>query len=156
MGSEEGPPEEAERLSAFIGEWQVEGLMSDGSDHFSVAGQWRFTEAIDGWGINGSMQTDIQGMGSFEECELIGFDAVRGKVHMFSMNRFAIRDHVGGWKDESTLTTEYEDEDDGSRTQEVITVRFNTPDRMSATVVEQVDGQTVLTTDLELQRLTGA
>lgn len=102
------------------------------------------------------MHTEIEGMGSFEERELIGFDAVDENVHMFSMNKFTIRYHIGGWEDDTTLKTSYEHETEGTRTVEVITVRFETQDRMAGMVVEQVDGKTVLTTELEMQKVPGS
>lgn len=152
MAPGESLPDEAKRLVAFIGEWDVTGSMSDGTDQFPVTGRWMFTEAIDGWGVNGIMVTDIEGMGSFEESELIGLDAVTGEVHMFSMNKFTIRDHVGGWEDDHTLVTRYAADDGGTRTVEVITVTFHDLDRMTGSVVEQVDGETVLTTDLRMRK----
>jgi hypothetical protein len=86
------PPEEARRLEAFLGEWLVEGTLRSGQSTSAISGLWRFERAIDGWGLVGRMQTDIEGVGSFEEHELIGFGANDQCVHMCSANRYAIRD----------------------------------------------------------------
>jgi hypothetical protein len=150
--SEESPPEEAKRLKAFIGEWRVSGEMIEGANRFPISGRWSFSEAINGWGVKGKMLTSIEGMGSFEEEELIGLDAVAGLIHLVSMNRITIRDHVGGWNDRGALVTSYESENDGELTTETISVRFPEADRMEGTVIEQVDGVTVLETELQLQK----
>jgi hypothetical protein len=68
------------------------------------------------------------------------------------MNRITIRDHVGGWNDRGALVTSYESENDGELTTETISVRFPEADRMEGTVIEQVDGVTVLETELQLQK----
>jgi hypothetical protein len=146
------PPDQAKKLAAFLGEWRVEGVLRAGDDQAAVSGRWRFEKAVDGWGVLGVMDTEIEGMGVFEESELIGFDAVDGKVHMFSMNKFAIRDHVGGWTDENTLVVRYTGEDEGKLVTEDITVEFRPPSRMMGRVVEQADGGILITTDLTMDR----
>jgi hypothetical protein len=98
------------------------------------------------------MDTDIEGMGTFEESELIGFDTVGGQVHMFSANKYAIRDHLGDWTRDDQLTVRYRGIDGDSAVTEEITVDFEGPDRIVARVIEHADGAVVMTTDLTLAR----
>lgn len=145
-------PGDAERLESFLGSWEVKGRLSSPQSQSAVVGKWHFDRAIDGWGVVGRLTTTIEGMGEFEEAEVIGLDAETGQVHMFSANRFAIRDHVGGWTDSHHLVVEYEDTGGATATKEVISVHFAEPGRMDARVVESADGEVVLTTDLTLVR----
>lgn len=146
-------PEGADRLAAFVGDWSVAGWLDDGTDRLEVSGTWSFTAAADGWGVVGLMRTEIEGMGSFEEREIVGFDNEHGEVHMFSMNKFAIRDHVGAWEDDRRLVTVYTHQDGARVVTEEIAVAFTETDHMSARVVEQVDGHVALITELALTRV---
>lgn len=98
------------------------------------------------------MDTQIEGMGAFEENELIGFDSVEGKIHLFSMNKFAIRGHIGQWTDQNTLVVRYTGEDEGKVVTEEITVEFTKPGRMTGRVIERSDGEVLITTDLTMDR----
>jgi hypothetical protein len=146
-------PRDAQRLSAFIGTWDVAGVMSGGGDERTVIGTWTYETVAGGWGIRGVLHTDITGYGSFEEGELIGLDAATNEIHLFGLNMFGIRDHVGGWQDERTLTTRYTASDEGDTTVEDITVIFVSPRVMRAEIIECVDDEVVLTTLLDLTRV---
>lgn len=152
MVAEEPIADGARRLSLFVGQWDVSGCLRDGTEALAVTGHWTFNTVGDGWGVSGDLHTSIEGSGSFDERELIGFDAAGGQIHMFSVNRFTIRDHIGAWSDEKTLVTVYENQGDEGLTTEEITVRFPTPTRMTALVIEKLDGRTVATTELDLER----
>lgn len=145
-------PLSAHGLALFIGDWEVKGSLTDGVGSFLVTGNWAFRQAADGWAVSGGMSTVIEGSGSFAECEVIGLDAVSGRVHLFSFNKFTIRDHVGGWSDDRTLVTLHESQSEEPAVTEEITVKFPTPNRMTGLVVEKHDERVVLTTHLEMTR----
>lgn len=147
-------PEAARRLTAFIGQWKVVGALREGDSEAVIVGEWRFEPAMDGWGVRGVLQTDIEGLGGpMEEFELIGFDAPAGNVHMFSANRYAIRDHVGGWTADDRLKVRYQGKVGARVVTEEITLNLDGRGRMVADIVEQVDGEVVLTTTLELTKV---
>jgi hypothetical protein len=123
----ESIPVEAERLRAFLGDWDVHGTLTAGKNPAAVAGRWHFAKAADGWGAQGEMTTEIEGMGAFEEHELIGFDPIEKKVHMISMNKFAIRDHSGDWQSETQLSVVYAAMVDGHEANERISLDFGNP-----------------------------
>lgn len=154
MSADDGlPPDEAKRLAAFMGEWTVAGSLMIGEERAEVSGRWRFEQAIDGWGVIGIMRTEIEGMGTFEENELVGFDEVGGNIHLFSMNKFTIRDHVGGWTGEDTLLLEYSGTNgEGKLVTEEITIDFIRPDGILGHVIEKTDGEVMVSTDLILER----
>jgi hypothetical protein len=149
------PPRAARKLAVFVGQWKVEGTLRNGNTRAVISGVWRFEPAIDGWGVRGMLHTEIEGMGSFAESELIGFDATEGKVHLFGANRYAIRDHVGDWITDNQLQVRYRTTVEDRVITEDITINFNEPDRIDADVVERADGVVVLTTGLTLTREAG-
>jgi hypothetical protein len=143
------PPEDAMRPAAFLGEWTVQGALKAGELPAAVSGRWRYEQAVDGWGVRGILFTEIEGMGTFEENELIGFDAPEGKIHLFSMNKYAIRDHSGDWDGEGRLAVRSIAVQEGQEVTEEITIDFVAPHRMVARVVEEANGEVVIT-DLSL------
>jgi hypothetical protein len=80
-------------------------------------------------------------------------DAPAGNVHMFSANRYAIRDHVGGWSADDQLKVRYQGKVGARDVTEEITLNLDGRGRMVADIVEQVDGEVVLTTTLELTKV---
>ncbi len=151
--SEETVSPAAKRLAAFLGEWDVTGtLQAVGSDPAAVSGRWRFVKAADGWAVRGDMTTAIEGMGTFEECELIGFDPTENKVHMFSMNKYAVRDHIGDWLDEKRLSVVYTALPQGHDVTERMTIDFTNPEELHAEMIESEDGVVTITTELTLAR----
>lgn len=97
------------------------------------------------------METTIEGFGTFAEAELIGFDPGDGTIHLFSLNKFAVRDHVGGWRDDGVLYVEYTGVQDGKQCREGITIVIE-GDHMHADIVETLDGEVTTTTTLRLTR----
>lgn len=77
------PPIAAQRLTAFLGEWQVDGSLTAEQVPVAVTGNWRFERVVEGWGVLGAMDTEIEGMGAFGERELIGFRCSRGENPSF-------------------------------------------------------------------------
>lgn len=146
------PPEDAKRLAAFLGERTVQGALKAGELPAAVSGRWRYEQAVDGWGVRGILATEIEGMGTFEENELIGFNAAEGKTHLFSMNKYAIRDHSGDWAGKYRLAVRYVGVQEGHEVTEKITIDFVTPHRMVARVVEEANKEVVIITDLTLTR----
>lgn len=150
--SDDERPAEIQRLEAFLGEWEVNGFLTAGDETGAIAGLWRFEETVDGWGIKVASETAIEGMGEFTEAELIGFDPAEGKIHMFSLNRFAARDHIGSWAADDTLSVRYAAEIGGALVIEEINIRFVDADHMVARVEEFNDTVPAITTDLTLAR----
>lgn len=146
-------PLEATSLQAFAGDWVVAGTLEAAGSTSAISGRWHFEPAADGWGLRGRMETSIDGLDTLEEDELIGYDATDGDVHMFSMNRLAIRDHRGGWINERELEVAFAGRLEGRAVSEIFTIRFVGADRIEARVLEHADGELVVTTDLTLSRL---
>jgi len=144
-------PEPARKLDALLGAWVVAGSITSGDAPARISGRWQFTPAAGGAGVRMAGQTSIEGLGTFEEEELIGFDPGDGTVHIFSLNLLAVRDHIGAWRDDRTLVVEYNGTQGAKHCWEQITLAID-GDRMHATVVETLDGEVVATTSLSLAR----
>lgn len=144
------PPDEARRLRTLLGHWTVKGTFAEGDKTAAVNGDWSFELALDGWGVLGTMATSIAGLGEFNETEVLGFDASTDKVHMFSANKFAIRDHEGGWVDRDRLRVRWVGSQEGRAVVEEITVHIDRSDHMTARVVESAGRTVIATTDLTL------
>lgn len=64
-------PEGAKKLCAFAGNWSVEGILTFGGTPFRVTGTWAFSSAVAGWGILNVGHLNIEGMGAYEEVDLL-------------------------------------------------------------------------------------
>lgn len=118
-----------------------------------LTGKLRCEKAAGGWGLKDKFTMDIEGMGTYDEDDLIGFDPGEGKVHLFSLtNTGATHDHKGDWTDKDTLYLEYNGLQDGKPYREEITIRFAGPNRFSIHEVDKVDGQITMTMDVTLRK----
>jgi hypothetical protein len=142
-------------LAALHGDWTVEGLLRSEGSAASLSGRWSFAQTADGWGVRATMQTEIEGWGAIEECVLIGLDAASGSIRHFSMNKYTIRDHIGGWTGDNTLVVSYMGIQEGKEVGEEVTIDFVAPERIIAHIVEQADGEVIITTDLTLTKESG-
>jgi hypothetical protein len=152
MSVDQIPPDDVRRLAAFVGHWDVAGSLTAGEDSGAVTGLWKFAPTIDGWGIRVTSETSIEGLGDFTEAELIGFDPAEGKLHMFSLNRFAARDHTGSWVAEDAFSVRYNGEVDGVDVVEEINIQFVDDNHLAAHIEERNDDALAITTDLTLKR----
>lgn len=118
-----------------------------------LIGGLRCEKAAGSWGLKTKFTMDIEGMGAYDEDDLLGFDPGEGKVHLFSLtNSGATHDHKGDWTDDSTLHLEYTGLQDGKPYKEDIIVKFTRPDRMSILEVDRVEGRVTMTMDVTLRK----
>lgn len=146
-------PQEAKKLESFLGNWTIEGNMTVEGSPLKASGIWHFAKAAAGWGIKGSMKMEIEGLGSYEEDDLVGFDRETGRFHLYTLtNSAAVHDHLGSWTDEDTLKLEYDGLQDGKKFREEITVRIKNPSEFEIHEVDKVEGQVNMTMDVTLRR----
>jgi len=142
-------PKEAERLDKFLGEWRVDGTLEMDGRISPLSGTWKFTKIADGWGVAAEMDTTIEGIGSIQETVLIGYDSEHGKIRHFSMNKLAVRDHIGTWENQDTLVVVYKESSGGEDHSETITIRFGS-EQITGAVVEKVNDNVIIVTNLTL------
>ena len=118
-----------------------------------MIGEWTFTAVAGGWGVRGAMRCEVEGLGSYEEDDLAGFDKETGKFHVYSItNSAAVHDHVGGWTDENTIEIAYEGLQDGKAYREIGVVRFMPDGAMHLESTDYVDGQLASIIAVALQK----
>ena len=61
-----------------------------------VAGKRKFDKAAGGWRLKATMKMELEGMGTYLEDDMVGFDPGEGNVHIFTLtNTAATHDHKG-------------------------------------------------------------
>jgi len=146
-------PAEAKRLEVFLGDWDVEGTVTFGGNAMKAKGRWAFRKAAGGWGLKATMKVNLEGMGSYEEDDLVGFDKESGRLHVFTLtNTAAVHDHLATWSDRNTLNLEYDGLQDGKKLREEATIRFSRPNELTMSEVDTVDGQVASTMEVTLRK----
>jgi hypothetical protein len=94
---------------------------------FGIKGNAKFSSAAAKWGILVTAKLEIEGLGSYEETDLLAFDRNEKVYHFFAVtNTAAAYDHKGKWLDESTISFIYEGLQDGkSYKEELLITIFN-------------------------------
>jgi hypothetical protein len=144
---------EAKDLGVFLGDWKVEGVMTFEGTPLKVAGRWKFDRAAAGWGLKATLKMEIEGMGLYEEDDLIGFDPSDGMVHLFTLtNTAAVHDHKGNWKNTRRLFLEYAGIQDGKTLTEEISVAFSGSEQFNIEEIDKLGGQVISTMDVTLKK----
>ncbi len=74
-------------------------------------------------------------------------------AHIFSLtNTWATHDHKGDWKDENTLSVEYDGLQEGKKLREEISVKLAGPKQFSIHEIDRLDGRVIMTMDVTLDR----
>lgn len=146
-------PNEARRLQFFLGDWNAEGSLTFQGRPFKVSGSWKFTSAAAGWGILNIGKLDIEGLGAYEEVDILGFDPGEKMFHFFAVtNTGAARDHKGRWSDDNTFSVLHEALQDGKTYREEIEVKIMSPIEFTVHERDTLDSQTVTTIDVTVKR----
>ncbi len=146
-------PKELELLKQLIGEWSV-GIAMKTSEGKVVSGCGEMTAVeIQGSGINSEINTHIEGYDDYFENDLWSFDCDSSKVHLFSVTSEGdSHDHVGNWKDNSTLELNWRGTFEDQEMEEQITVRLVTKDQIELIETNYTKGKLLLTTDYVFKR----
>ncbi|MCP8315519.1 MAG: DUF1579 family protein [archaeon] len=146
-------PDEAKKLQIFVGDWKVKGTMTIEGETKKVKGVWKVVSVAAGWGVLGQLSMEIEGMGTFEQVAISGFDPGEKLVHLFMVSNMAVtRDRKGKWSDDNTLNLVYKGLQEGKNYKEQITVKFRSPKEFSIHDVETLDGQVISTLDVTLRK----
>jgi hypothetical protein len=146
-------PNEAKRLQFFLGDWNAEGSLTFQGRPFKVKGLWKFTSAAAGWGILNIGKMDIEGLGAYEEVDILGFDPGEKMFHFFSVtNTGAARDHKGRWLDDNTISVFHEALQEGRTYTEEIEVKITSPREFTVHERDSLDSQVITTMDVTIRR----
>jgi len=102
-------PVEAKRLNVFLGNWNVEGTLTFMGKPFGVKGVAKFSSVAKGWGVLATAKLEIEGLGAYEETDLLVFNRSEKLYHFFAVtNTAAAYDHKGKWLNDDTISFLYE------------------------------------------------
>jgi hypothetical protein len=134
--------EQARALERFLGRWSVEGTLTVEGNPLRMRGEWLFSPAAAGWGVKGTLRAEIDGMGVYEEDDLVGFDVETGSLHLYSLtNSAAVHDHVASWSSADVFEFDYEGLQGGKPYREVGRAEFLGADRLQIDSTDHVEGQ---------------
>lgn len=137
-------PEGAKRLERFRGDWTVTGSLAMEGNTMPVAGRWQMVPAAAGWGLRCKFEGTIEGLGTADEDDLVGYDQETGLSHVYSLtNTGNVHDHVGDWTSADVLELVYEGTMQGAPYREVVTCTFSGDAAVQLRSVEHVGGELV-------------
>jgi hypothetical protein len=146
-------PDEARRLERLLGTWKVSGALTAEGTVMPMSGQWQFSPAAAGWGVASELRAEVEGMGVYEEHDLVGFDAESGLFHVYSLtNSGAVHDHVARWPTADRLEFEYTGLQGGRPYREVGTVEFLADGGLRMASEDFVDGEMASSMEARLDR----
>jgi hypothetical protein len=147
-------PDEARHLDRFLGTWRVQGVLTVDGNDLPMTGAWRFTPAAAGWGIASELVAHVEGLGSYEEHDLVGFDIETGLYHIYSLtNSGAVHDHVARWRTDDAIDFEFTGLQGGKPYRETGTMTFRTDGAIHATSEDYIDGALASRMAVDLTRM---
>jgi len=148
------PPQskELELLKQLIGDWSV-GIALKTTEDRIVAGCGEMNAVEIESGINSEINTRIEGYEDYYENDIWSFDETKGQVHLFSVtSEGEFHDHVGNWKDDTTLELKWRGTFEDQEQEERILARWLTKDHIELRETNYSFGKPLLITDYVFKR----
>ena len=150
------PSDEIKRITALAGNF-------DGAASFTAGGKTtRFTlhhvnrVIAGGFGLAVHESADAPEMGHYEAENLLGWDAGRKLLHLFSVTSDPnTHDHAGPWRGATHVTLRYEGLRDGKRMVEVIPFEIVSPNEYRFRSTVTVPGQAPEVFEATMKRIEG-
>jgi hypothetical protein len=96
---------------------------------------------------------DIEGLGAYEEVDILGFDPGEKMFHFFAVtNTGAARDHKGRWLDDKTFSVFHEALQDGKIYREEIEAKIMSPREFTVRERDTLDSQVITTMEVTMKR----
>jgi len=144
---------EAKKLGIFVGEWNIEGYFVYQGKSLKVKGVWMLSWAAAKWGVLNVGEMEIEGLGVYEEVDILGFDADEKMYHLFSVtNTAATHDHKGNWLDDENMRLTYRGLQERKIYKETIDIKSVSSTELAIIETDELDGQTVSTMDITLRK----
>ena len=140
-------------LQVLVGDWIAEGTLTFKGKAFKIGGTAKLMSAAAGWGVANFSKLDIEGVGSYEEVDVLGFDPIEKLFHFFSVtNTGAARDHEGKWLDDKTIRFGYEGLQEGKTYVEEISVNILSSRELTIHERDTLDGQVITIMHVSLRK----
>ena len=138
---------ELELLKRLIGDWSV-GIAMKTPGGKIVFGCGEMTAAEIESGINSEINTQIESYEDYYENGIWSFDETKGQVHLFSVTSDGeFRDHVGKWKDDTTLELNWRGKFEDQEQEEHIIARWVTKEQIELKETHYSHAKPLLTID---------
>jgi hypothetical protein len=152
---EQQQDEETENLVKRLkGDWKVSVTRSkpDGSVS-NGKGKIRTSDLISRKGIRGTLELNVDGGERYSEDNLWAVDPSTRKVHNYSIKSDgSVHDHVGEWKDDSSLDLHWEGTYQDRPVMEDYEYRWVSPKEIRVHKVDRSEGEEVFVSDYVLRR----
>ncbi len=147
-------PEPAKKLYRFIGNWQVSGTYQRNGAVSRIEGRFDIAPAAGGFGLLGQMRAEVEGLGSYEEVDILGYDPGCDEYHIFSVTNGAdTHDHRGDFEGDGTVSLRYRGLRDGERFLEEDLIEFRSDDEFRLQVIDKVQEHVVSRIETVMKRL---
>jgi len=146
-------PEEAEKLRVFIGGWSVEGSLSLEGRQYQIHRMAKASPVAAGWGVLVIDKFEIQGLGDYEEADILAFERGANVLHYFSVtNTAAAYDHKGRWTSDSKIDLRFEGYQHGKPYAEDLSFGLLGSDRLCIHESNTLDGHAITVMDVTMTR----
>jgi hypothetical protein len=146
-------PVELSRLRVFLGNWVVEGTLTVINRTFPLKGVANFSSVAAGWGVLVTGKLEIEGLGFYEETDIMCFNRDERLYHFFAVtNTGAAYDHKGDWVNDNTLGFSYAGLQDGKSYREELEIIIYAPDQIAISERDFIDSQITTTMDVTLRK----
>jgi hypothetical protein len=116
---------------------------------FGVKGFAKFSSVAKGWGVLAIAKLEIEGLGAYEEADLLVFDKGEKLYHFFAVtNTAAAYDHKGIWLNDDTISFFYEGLQDGKSYKEKLLIK--TLNQNEVTICEKDFVSNQITTEMDV------
>lgn len=147
-------PGPTRKLYRFIGNWKLSGVYRRNGRSSRIEGRFDVSPAAGGFGLLARMHAEVEGLGSYEEVDVIGYDSGCDEYHIFSITNGAdTHDHRGNFADENSLTLRYRGLRDSERFLEEDSIEFRSDDEFRLRVTDKVSDHVVSETETTMKRL---
>jgi hypothetical protein len=140
-------------LKQLIGEWDV-GIAMKTSEDKIISGCGKMTAVdADNSSIKSEIDAQIEDQGDFYENNFWILEENTGKVHLYSVtSEGETHDHVGDWKDDTTLELNWKETFEYQGMEEQIKVKWLTKDQIELEEIKYSKGKVLLTTNFIFKR----
>jgi hypothetical protein len=126
LAAAEPLPKPIADMERWVGQWKGTGALHAGADNAPLSATWSCQRTSAKFGVSCAFHvTGIPGVPSYEETDLMGYDAVASVYHWYSVtNAGETHDHVARASSGNALQFAFDGTQDGKPFKEVIDLTF--------------------------------
>ncbi len=146
-------PDKVKYLWRLNGEWKARGVLEMEGRMAEVEGTYKAKPAAGGFGVEVRANICVNGLGTYEDVELYGYDPAADKFHFYAVtNEGHAHDHVGDAAPGDEIKFRYEDVQDDKRYIEEVDFLWRSDDEIQLVGEETLDGERMTLMQMVLTR----